>query len=68
MIAPLHPNLPSELTTYRVQLGHTTTTVQGRTTEEALFAARRQLCNEMPRMWDMIQKLEASRFEVIPVK
>jgi hypothetical protein len=70
-----HPNGPpefsastNELITYRVQVGHTATTVQGRSREEAIREARRKLCQEMPRMWDMIHKLEDSRFEVVAVK
>ncbi len=68
MIAPIHPNQSAELTTYRVQLGHTYTLVKGRSKEEAVLEARRQFCHEMPRMWDMIQKLDDSRFVVIPLK
>lgn len=59
---------PGELTTYRVQVGHTTTTVAGRTAAEAIFEARRRLCQEMPRMWDKIQKLDDAEFTVVAVK
>jgi hypothetical protein len=72
---PIHPNQSSaflspsgDMTTYRVQVGHTSTTVQGRSVEDAIREARRLLCNEMPRMWDMIHKLDDSRFEVVPIK
>ena len=36
--------------------------------EEAIREARRALCRDMPRMWDVIHKLEDSQFVVEPVK
>ena len=61
----IHDPLPNQpLVGYRVSVGHFTVTVEGRTKEEAITAARRQLCRELPRMWDVIQSLETSRFEV----
>jgi hypothetical protein len=59
---------PGEATTYRVQLGHTTTTVRGRTVAEAIREARRALCKDMPRMWDVIHKLDDSQFVVEPIQ
>jgi len=62
--AQFHSDPPGALTTYRVQLGHTSTTVQGRTRAEAIHAARRALCKDMPRMWDVIHKLNDDQFIV----
>jgi hypothetical protein len=61
MIHDPFPNQP--LVGYQVSVGHFTVKVEGRTKEEAITAARRQLCRELPRMWDVIQSLETSRFE-----
>ncbi|MBW3596129.1 MAG: hypothetical protein KY475_02510 [Planctomycetes bacterium] len=75
MTYPINPNQPQELSAssgetrmFSVQVGHTTTKVPGRTPAEAIHEARRRLCQEHPRMWDMIQKLDDSRFVVLPVK
>jgi hypothetical protein len=59
---------PGEATTYREQLGHTTTTVRGRTVAEAIREARRALCKDMHRMWDVIHKLDDSQFVVEPIQ
>ena len=58
----------SEVTNFRVQIGHTTITVRCQTREDALLEARRQLCMEMPRMWDVIQKLDDSRFVIAALR
>lgn len=42
----------------------TRVTVASATPQEAIVAARRQLCHELPRMWDVIQQMDASRFNV----
>jgi hypothetical protein len=63
-----HSDPPEGLITYRVQVGHTTTTVQGRSREEAIREARRALCRDMPRMWDVIHKLNDDQFVVEPLK
>ena len=49
---------------YSVQVGFASVTVEGQTHSDAIQAARRQLCLEMPRMWDVIQNLEDDRFQV----
>jgi hypothetical protein len=74
-MSQINPNQPHELSAspgemrmFSVQVGHTTTTVPGRTPAEAIYEARRRLCQENPRMWDMIQQLDESRFTVMPVK
>ena len=68
----MNPNQPTndtphpEILTYRVQVGHVAVTVHGSSSEEAIREARRQFCIEMPRMWDVIQSLDDSQFEVAP--
>ena len=65
----LSPNPPhDDLRSYSVQVGHTKITVPGRSPAEAIHEARRRLCQENPRMWDMIQQLDESRFEVVCLK
>ena len=49
---------------YQVRIGHTSVIVTGRDQADAIDVARQRLCVEMPRMWDVIQTLETSRFEV----
>ncbi len=60
-------SLRPEVQSFRVQVGHTTLSVNGGSREEVLHEARRQLCQEMPRMWDVIQLLDDSRFQVVPL-
>jgi hypothetical protein len=50
---------------YRVEIGHTSVTVEGETVQEALSAARIRLCRELPRLWDVIQSLEDHCFRVM---
>ncbi|MBI83403.1 MAG: hypothetical protein CMJ81_09420 [Planctomycetaceae bacterium] len=50
--------------TYQVRVGHSKITVPGTNHTEAIQEARRRLCLEMPRMWDVIQALEDARFLV----
>ena len=49
---------------YRVSIGHQSVTVSCANRVQAIQAARRQLCAEMPRMWDVIHALDESRFVV----
>lgn len=49
---------------YDVRVGHFAVRVQGATPQEAILAARRQLCVDLPRLWDVIQAMEPSRFSV----
>ena len=61
----IHDPFPLQPTTdYEVCVGHFTVRVEGRSRDEAIVAARRQLCRELPRMWDVIHSLEANRFQV----
>jgi hypothetical protein len=45
-------------------VGHTAVTVECHSPDEAIVLARRLLSLDMPRMWDVIQALDASRFVV----
>jgi hypothetical protein len=49
---------------YRVRLGHYQVRVSGRDPHEAVQAARRQLCEELPRMWDVIHQTHDDRFVI----
>ena len=49
---------------FSVTVGHASVTVEGMTHDEAIERARRQLCLELPRMWDVIQSMDDSRFLV----
>ena len=49
---------------YEVIVGHARVQVTGASDAEAVEAARRRLCLDMPRMWDVIQTLDVQRFEV----
>lgn len=51
-----------------VRVGLTTVTVSGDSRADAIRQARRKLCREMPRMWDVIQSLDESRFQVKSVE
>jgi hypothetical protein len=55
--------LPSQ---FEVTVGFARVTVTGVTREDAIQQARRALCREMPRLYDVIRNLDPSRFQVIP--
>ena len=57
----------ARLIQFRVKIGHTSVTVRGADRGSAVAAARRRLCAELPRMWDVIEQLDESRFEVEPL-
>jgi hypothetical protein len=50
--------------TYRVRVGHWEIRIQARTAEEAIELARRRLAVELPRLYDVIRALTATRFQV----
>jgi len=52
---------------YKVTVGFTQVVVQGRDRADALCAARRQLSQDAPRLWDVICNMDSSRFQVDPV-
>ena len=62
------PTFRSEPQLFDVRIGHTRVQVESRSPEEAIQVARRQLCVEMPRMWDVISTMPELRFEVQPVE
>jgi hypothetical protein len=49
---------------FRVTVGHVSVLVQAGSPTEAVGNARRQMCAEMPRLWDVIAQLEEDRFRV----
>ncbi len=49
---------------FEVSLGFATVQVEGATISEAIDAARKRLCVDLPRMWDVIQSLDSQRFQV----
>ena len=52
---------------YRVVVGHTSIRVFGCSRDEALQNARQRLCSEMPRMWDVIERMDPRNFQVEPL-
>jgi hypothetical protein len=52
-------------TRYDVSLGHTHVSVIGRSESDALAKAKARLCAEMPRLWDVIEKLDPRRFVIV---
>ncbi|MCA9184512.1 MAG: hypothetical protein R3E01_14700 [Pirellulaceae bacterium] len=61
-----HPK-KNQLQRFHVTLGHSRVTVFASNEASALQVARQQLCQEMPRMWDVIAATDASRFQITPV-
>jgi hypothetical protein len=49
---------------YKVEIGHNSVMVESATPEDAIRAARTKLSLEMPRLWDIIQKLAPEKFNV----
>ena len=49
---------------YQVTVGHRTLRVESASAIDAIQAARRQLCADLPRLWDVIQSLDDARFHV----
>jgi hypothetical protein len=52
------------LLTYRIRIGHHDFQVKARDAAEAVEIARRQLGRELPRLYDLIRNLAATRFQV----
>ena len=52
------------LKTYRVRVGHWEVRVKAHDSEEAVVVAKRQLGRDLPRLYDIIRSLVASRFQV----
>ena len=53
-----------ELINYQVRVGHVVVRVRARDEQEAIELAKRKLSHEMPRLYDVIRSLDATRFEV----
>lgn len=49
---------------YEVTVGHARVTIECDDRRQVIPEARRRLSLEMPRLWDMIQTMADSRFEV----
>jgi hypothetical protein len=49
---------------YRVEVGHHSVVVESASPEGAIEAARARLRTELPRLWDVIQKLTPEKFVV----
>ena len=52
------------LKTYRVRVGHWEIQVKAGDADEAVAVARRAMARELPRLYDVIRTLTASRFQV----
>ena len=55
-------NQPLEV--YLVRVGHWEVRLKARDGEEAIRLARLQMARELPRLYDVIRELTASRFQV----
>lgn len=60
----MNKHIESDVTQYNVQVGHWRVQVPGRDSSDAIEHARRRLCEDMPRLWDVILKLHVDRFTV----
>ena len=49
---------------YKVEIGHSSVMVECATPEDAIRAARTKFSLEMPRLWDIIQKMAPEKFNV----
>jgi hypothetical protein len=52
------------LKAYRIRVGHWEVYVRAHDCEEAIVLARRQMARELPRLYDVIQKLTSAHFQV----
>ena len=59
MLINSHP-----LKTYHIRVGHWEIHLQAHDPEEAIVLARRQMARELPRLYDVIRTLTATRFQV----
>ena len=60
----MDPHIEPSNTHYTVQVGHWRVRVPGRDSSDAIEQARRKLYEDMPRLWDVISKLDAEKFTV----
>ncbi len=61
------PTPASNKRTYRVEVGHNSVMVESTSTEGAIAAARTLLSLQLPRLWDVIQKMTPEKFKVSTV-
>jgi len=54
----------SSLKIYRVRVGHFEVFIEAQNTDEAIQLARRHFARELPRLYDVIRSLTATRFQV----
>ena len=52
------------LKSYHIRVGHWGIRLQAHNPEEAVALARRQMARELPRLYDVIRTLTATRFQV----
>ena len=52
---------------FRVEIGHHRFDVICRTVDDAIARARALLCEDLPRMWDVVHRLTRERFHVTSV-
>ena len=52
---------------FRVKVGFSEVVVHCATRQDAVRMARKELCQEVPRMWDVIQQLDDKQFLVHPM-
>ncbi len=52
---------------YEVYVGHARVRVDGHSPQDVVERARQLLCLQLPRLWDVISRLELSRFHVRPL-
>ena len=52
------------LKTYHIRVGHWEIHLKAHDADEAIQLARRQMALELPRLYDVIRKLTAARFQV----
>jgi len=60
----MQPNDSTSRTVFQVQVGHFNLTLLCRDQAEAIRLARRRLCDEFPRLWEMVHNLSTDRFRV----
>ena len=60
--------LPLTDQAFRVKLGHAEVVVTATSRTAAIVVARRELCCQLPRLWDVINNAADQRFEVEVVR
>lgn len=52
---------------FEVTVGYSRVTVTGVSRDDVIQQARRALCEQLPRLYDIIRTLDANRFQVVPI-